>query len=244
MVGCDNGEYKLEFPWTGLAKSFIPASPFFETCARYTSNDSASSQNGSREERALVLLPQERKPRTYHTVSPSRQEQMASWTHYYCNSQHLYYPVHIYSPSSPSGRYHARLDVFWRFQDASISSSSISVSSRNEFLIWQQNKIGWGQLFQGQLSTEWSWLQGDHYYCTRAERPGQNHKFTGDGWQVCIITLLWKHWRVLLKQRNGHDAAASARAEKRIVIRQLEQIYNTRSHMEPSVQSLLHQNIH
>jgi hypothetical protein len=115
-------------------------------------------------------------------------------------------------------------------------------------LIRQQNNIGWSQLFQGRFSTEWSRLQGDHYYRTRAERPGQNHKFTGDGWQICIITLLWKHWRVLWKQRNndvhGHDASASVQAEKRDVKRQLEQIYKARSQLEPSVQSLLHRDIH
>jgi hypothetical protein len=59
---------------------------------------------------------------------------------------------------------------------------------------------------------------------------------------------LWKHWRVLWKQRNndvhGHDASASVQAEKRDVKRQLEQIYKARSQLEPSVQSLLHRDIH
>lgn len=115
-------------------------------------------------------------------------------------------------------------------------------------LIRQRNNIGWRQLFQGRFSVEWSRLQSDYYFRTRDERPGQNHKFAGDGWQVRIITLLWKHWRELWKQRNqdvhGHDAASIAQAEQREVKQRLEQIYSLRMHMEPSAQSLLCRDIH
>ena len=115
-------------------------------------------------------------------------------------------------------------------------------------LIRQQNKIGWRQMFQGRFSLEWSRIQGDYYYRTRDERQGQIHKFTGDNWQVKLITLLWKHWRELWKQRNqdvhGHDAATTALAEAKDVRRRLEQIYDKRFHMEPSVQTLLHQDLH
>jgi hypothetical protein len=110
-------------------------------------------------------------------------------------------------------------------------------------LIRQQNQIGWRQLFHGRFSAEWSRLQSDYYYRTRDERPGQIHKFTGTGWQVKIITALWKHWRTLWKQRNqdvfGHDAATIALAETKEVKRRLVQIYDQRAHMEPSAQSLL-----
>jgi hypothetical protein len=90
---------------------------------------------------------------------------------------------------------------------------------------------------------EWSRLQGDYYYRTRAARPGQDHKFTGNSWQVKIITLLRKHWRELWLLRNqdvhGHDAATKELAEKKEVRRRLEQIYDKRFHMEPSAQALL-----
>jgi hypothetical protein len=111
-------------------------------------------------------------------------------------------------------------------------------------LIRQQNQIGWRQLFQGRFSDEWSRLQSDYYYRTRDSRPsGQIHKFTGNGWQVKIITALWNHWRTLWKQRNqdvfGHDAATIAMAETKEVKRRLIQIYDQRFQMEPSAQSLL-----
>ncbi len=111
-------------------------------------------------------------------------------------------------------------------------------------LIRQQNNIGWRQQFHGRLSVEWSSLQSNFYHRTRDKRPGQNHKFTGDGWQVSIITLLWKHWRILWKQRNqdvhGRDTASHTIAEQTDVKEQhLEQIYHlVKRHMEPSAQSL------
>jgi hypothetical protein len=106
----------------------------------------------------------------------------------------------------------------WMYDDAPVGQAFIV----NEFrypiemrlLIRQQNNIGWCQLFHGRFSTEWSRLQGDYYYRTRDDRPGQNYKFTGDGWQVSIITFLWKQWRVLWKQRN-QDVHGRARGEMR-----------------------------
>jgi hypothetical protein len=60
---------------------------------------------------------------------------------------------------------------------------------------------------------------------------------------VAIITVIWEQWYVLWKFRNddvhGKDAAAKAIAEKREVSRQLTTIYDQRTHMEPSAQSLL-----
>jgi hypothetical protein len=102
-------------------------------------------------------------------------------------------------------------------QDFIVNDSRYSLELR--LLIRQQNNIGWRQLFHGRFSVECRRLQGDFDYRTRAERPGQHHKFTGDGWQVSIITLLWKHWRELWKQRNqdvhGRDAASITTPTKR-----------------------------
>ena len=109
-------------------------------------------------------------------------------------------------------------------------------------LIRQQNQIGWRQLFHGRFSAEWSRIQGDFYFRTRND-PGRSHKLTGKGWQVKIITTIWKHWRTLWKQRNhdvfGHDAATVALAERKEVHRRLNQIYDQKTQMEPSAQSLL-----
>jgi exonuclease III len=109
-------------------------------------------------------------------------------------------------------------------------------------LIRQQNHIGWRQLFHGRFSVEWSRIQSDFYFRTRDD-PGRNHKLTGQGWQVKIITTIWTNWRTLWKQRNhdvfGHDAATVALAERKEVRRRLTQIYDQKFQMEPSAQSLL-----
>jgi hypothetical protein len=110
-------------------------------------------------------------------------------------------------------------------------------------LIRHQNNIGWRQLFHGLCSIEWSRIQGDYFDQTRAESPGQDHKFTGNSSQVKSITLLLKHWRELWLLRSqdfhGHDAATTVLAEKKEVRRRLEQIYDKRFHREPSAQVLL-----
>jgi hypothetical protein len=136
----------------------------------------------------------------------------------------------------------------WMYYDADASDTEFIVNFRHyprdlHGLIRQQNQIGWRQIFHGRFSVEWSRIQGDYYCRTRDDRPSQTHKFTGDSWQVQIITLLWKHWRVLWKQRNqdvhGHDAATTVAAETKEIKRRLEHIYAKSSHMEPSAQSLL-----
>jgi exonuclease III len=152
-------------------------------------------------------------------------------------------PQHTYAPLLA-----LLIDALRAWMSHNNTDPEFTVSHRHypqalHLLIQQQNHIGWRQLFHGRFSGEWSRLQGDHYYRIQDERPGNNHKYTGDGWQVKLITLLWKHWRSLWKQRNqdvfGHDAATVALAEKKEVRRRLDQIYDQRYYMEPSTQALL-----
>jgi hypothetical protein len=154
-----------------------------------------------------------------------------------CINQHTYEPLlHLLQDALRGWMYHNNPD-----QEFILSYQPYP--HELHLLIRQQNKIGWRQLFQGRFSQEWSRIQSDYYYRTLENRSSKNHKMTGNGWQVKIITTLWTHWRTLWKQRNqdvfGHDAATIALAETKEVTRRLGQLYDQRLQMEPSAQSLL-----
>jgi hypothetical protein len=84
-------------------------------------------------------------------------------------------------------------------------------------------------------------LQKNYFYRNRRHLPTQ--KSSGQKWQVAMITVIWEQWYALWKRRNddvhGKDVAARSIAEKREVSRRLTAIYDKRTHMEPSAQSLL-----
>jgi hypothetical protein len=114
-------------------------------------------------------------------------------------------------------------------------------SSTLRRLINQQNAIGWQELFRGRFSQEWARLQRDYYWQHQNSLP--TSKMTGLRWQVKIIRKLWEHWYKLWKIRNqavhGHDEHSRREAEKRDIFRSLEEIYNSRLYLEPSVDRLL-----
>jgi hypothetical protein len=96
-------------------------------------------------------------------------------------------------------------------------------------------------MFNGRFCQQWEDIQNNYLYQNRRHLPKKNS--SGHKWQVAIITVIWEQWYVLWKFRNddvhGKDAAAKAIAEKREVSRRLTTIYDQRTHMEPSAQSLL-----
>jgi hypothetical protein len=108
-------------------------------------------------------------------------------------------------------------------------------------LIRQQNLIGWEQLIQGRFSTEWSTVQ-DNFYA-RQLNCRQNKIRTGQRWQVAIIRVIWAQWFLLWEMRNrdlhGADTSSRAKAARAAVEYSLREIYDMRTHMEPSVQALL-----
>lgn len=110
-------------------------------------------------------------------------------------------------------------------------------------LIQSQTRIGWRQLFNGRFSQEWSNIQDSYLYCQRGVLPPLAAKLDGEKWQTQLITFLWGKWHTLWLLRNdalhGKDAADQHRAEQREIRRRLEQVYDSRSQMEPSVQELL-----
>jgi hypothetical protein len=55
-------------------------------------------------------------------------------------------------------------------------------------LIQQQMQIGWRQLFNGRLSTEWSRLQDEHLH----QQGLHNKKTTGLLWTTMILSKIWE----------------------------------------------------
>jgi hypothetical protein len=115
-------------------------------------------------------------------------------------------------------------------------------------IILQQNAIGWDHIFQGRFSASWSDLQ-DTYYAHQACTADIESKkgLSGNYWQVAIIGVLWTQWFQLWEIRNhdlhGADKRELARAERTEVERNLREIYDIKSQLEPSVQQLLCQHI-
>lgn len=129
-------------------------------------------------------------------------------------------------------------------------------SPKYQRLITQQNDIGWRQLFNGRMSTEWARLQDDYTYLKELRRSEENRgprtKNTisnasrtrnGTQWTAEIIIVLWEQWYKVWVQRNavihGHDQATRARQQQKLDNQRLESIYQSKHLMEPSVQDLL-----
>ncbi|KAI2495321.1 hypothetical protein MHU86_19220 [Fragilaria crotonensis] len=111
-------------------------------------------------------------------------------------------------------------------------------------LIRQQNLIGWRQLFNGRFSVEWARMQEDYY---QNHRNHTKFRRTGIQWQQRLIVTIWTQWEVVWKQRNGdvhgHNMTEKQAAERAAVASQLREIYDTRQHMEPSIQRMLHTDV-
>ena len=91
-------------------------------------------------------------------------------------------------------------------------------------------------------------IQDGHLHRTQSDSTSPTGKITGAIWQTKLILFIWKQWRLVWKLRNeslhGKDTAAQVVAEASEVRRRLIEIYDLRSQMEPSVQSLLCTDIH
>jgi hypothetical protein len=122
-------------------------------------------------------------------------------------------------------------------------------------LLAQQNGIGWRQIFNGRMTTEWARLQDDYYYNARQRKheeaagnqvlvPGASrHARSGTSWTSEIIVSLWDQWYKVWTLRNanihGHDKATRAKHQIEVDQRRLQTIYQNRQHLEPSIQDLL-----
>ena len=112
-------------------------------------------------------------------------------------------------------------------------------------VVFQQNAIGWEQIFLGRFCSEWGSLQ-DEYYARRAHSI-ETKRQTGQCWQITVISSVWQQWFLLWALRNqalhGADVRSHAQAERRVVERTLIDLYDIRHQMEPSVQHLLHRDL-
>jgi hypothetical protein len=122
-------------------------------------------------------------------------------------------------------------------------------------LIMHQNGIGWRQLFNGRMCTEWARIQDDFIHIDslrRAEK--ERHMNTqpqrqkpryrnGTQWTSEVISVLWSQWYKVWVQRNaaihGHDQASRALKQQQTDAHRLQSIYQSRHLLEPSVQDLL-----
>jgi hypothetical protein len=106
-------------------------------------------------------------------------------------------------------------------------------------LIHSQNAIGWGQLFNGRWSIEWSLIQG----ASRGDDVTQHRSPLGDRWNVAILHDLWTLWHELWTMRNaevhGRYEATSRAAEMDILRRRLRLVYDQRSRVEPRVATVM-----
>ena len=66
-------------------------------------------------------------------------------------------------------------------------------------LVYSQNAIGWGQLFNGRWSNLWSLIQGNYM----GDDVTQQTSPMGNRWNVAIIRELWTLWHDLWSTRNA-----------------------------------------
>ena len=106
-------------------------------------------------------------------------------------------------------------------------------------LVYSQNTIGWGQLFNGRWSVHWSLIQGSHM----GDDITQNRSPLGDRWNVAILQDLWNMWHELWTTRNaevhGRDEASSRAAETDVLRRRMRNVYAQRNRVEPRVVPVL-----
>jgi hypothetical protein len=138
----------------------------------------------------------------------------------------------------------------WLLTPQASSQSIEGHASEIQWLIHQQNQIGWRQIFHGRCSVQWARLQDLHFQRTQPHdgaSTASTVKQTGERWLVNLILFVWDKWYTLWKQRNqdlhGVDVATRAEAERKEIRRQLQDIYQRRHDLEPRVQDLLFANV-
>jgi hypothetical protein len=110
-------------------------------------------------------------------------------------------------------------------------------------LIHQQTQIGWRQLFNGRISTEWSRLQDDYLL----DQGLRNKKTTGQIWATQILISIWEGWTQVWTIRNevihGHDQASRQRLQRLEVESDIRAIYNKGNHLLPEDQDYLFEDV-
>ena len=81
-------------------------------------------------------------------------------------------------------------------------------------VIFQQNAIGWHQLFFGRFSVAWGEVQDDYYATTINSKESKRR--SGAQWQKAIIGELWSQWFILWEMRNGDQHGSTETTRQRI----------------------------
>ena len=107
-------------------------------------------------------------------------------------------------------------------------------------LIQHQNAIGWRQILRGRFAADWQQIQNAYYM---KHRRKTKFKRTGERWQKQFIATIWESWFELWSIRNGEvhgtTAESRARAQRREINREVNELFAERAFMEPQVQALL-----
>jgi hypothetical protein len=94
-------------------------------------------------------------------------------------------------------------------------------------LLAEQHVIGWKQMFQGRVTTQWASLQ-QQYLSGQRYIKGQD----GANWIKIILSHIFTEWNTLWdcrnKERHGEDKAGRTRSLKDQAIRELEVLYTLR----------------
>ena len=109
-------------------------------------------------------------------------------------------------------------------------------------VIHQQNAIGWTQVMLGRFRYEWSDVQ-DAFYATHHKKTDTPKRRTGQRWQVAIVGAIWSQWKLLWSSRNHDLHGATAKQQQlaisRAIRRDMQDVYDVKSQLEPSLQELL-----
>jgi len=121
--------------------------------------------------------------------------------------------------------------------------SAESYTKQYRKLIRQQNELGWRQLFNGRMSTEWARIQEDFLYST-----GQLGKTrSGSLWTTVIISTIWTEWTSLWKSRNedvhGRDQSTRERVRRDRIVTKIRALYDLREMMQPNDRHILFDDI-
>jgi len=119
-----------------------------------------------------------------------------------------------------------------------------TIEEKYNTLIYRQGKIGWYQVFTGQLAEDWSTLQ-DAYL--EENKTLKNKHRSGGSWVTGLIALILNQLNETWKARNNqrHGCTPESREQKQLeqTQRDLETLYSRREEMLPCDQEHLYRSV-
>lgn len=128
------------------------------------------------------------------------------------------------------------------FADEAYLSPAVYPSKYGK-LIRHQNRLGWRQLFNGRMSTEWARLQDDYLY----NQKRLSKTSSGVLWTTRVITVIWAQFAIVWESRNsvvhGHDASSRSKIRRDMAQNQVKRIYRQRQNLLPRDRDFLFDDI-